>query len=167
MEPQVIKTVLGTVIHFLETHKYIELQDDPGTDLDFFLQEFNRFRALIGLNPYRFDRRTSMVGRGDWSGRGEKVRFVEVSEDESNSEESVPIAAAVIEIHIEETDPEINSENIVKKITKKQLTAQLTAKFPELQTHESEHDGKPCTNFFSGNDQVGFWSKGRGWGLTD
>jgi hypothetical protein len=61
----------------MDYDKHIDLQDDAGNDLDFFLEELNRLRSILKLEHYVFEKRTTMTGRGDWyTGHSEKVRFV-------------------------------------------------------------------------------------------
>ena len=158
MKVETLKNVLQTVIHFLDAEKHIDLQNDPWNDLETFLPEFNRYREMLGLPQYQLEKRMPMTGRGDWFGRGEKVRFVPVPDKTTSKPAEKEKTVKVIEK---------NELSVVKeKITKTKLVEYLTNRFPGVEIKQARENGAAVTHFYSNDLPVGSWSKGHGWYLA-
>lgn len=149
MEASRLKNVLQTIIHFIETDKHIDLQNDPGNDLELFLPEFNRYRQMLGLVDYELEKRMPMLGRGDWFGRGEKVRFVPIKDNSNKTPQ------------LEPNQPESSIDP--KKITKGKILALLEQAYPKLEVQSHKEDGVATTIFLNGSTVVGSWAQGLGW----
>ncbi len=163
MDASILKNVLQTVIHFLETGKYIDLQDDDGNDLELFLVEFNRFRTMLELPTYRLEKRMPMIGRGDWFGRGEKVRFVE---DNTPPAQPIAIAEAAAKTLAQPgklEEPTYDGPPPIKKITRTRLLEILTTSYETFETREGTRNEKPAYYYYHNDVPIGFWSKGKGW----
>lgn len=153
MDIKVLKNVLQNIIHFLDAEKHIDIQNDSWNNLDLFLIEFNRYRKMLGLPEYQFEKRMPMLGRGDWFGRGEKIRFI-------------PQTKASTLRNVSQSESTVSFPE-TQKITKAKITEILKSTYEEdLEIRNKKQDEELITLFFSNGVPVGSWSKGQGWYLT-
>jgi hypothetical protein len=158
MEKQ-IKNTLNNIAYFLEWNKPIELQEDPGNDLGFFVSELNRYRTMLGLPLFEFNRRTKMRGRGTDDGPTHKVRFTLA--DEVSKDKSAPMQEAAPAETTQETTESLTPEGL--KITRTKLKAKLEEHYQNIEVKAEKQDGVSVTLFLANDVTVGSWSKGRGW----
>lgn len=159
MKPAVIRNVLQSVIFFLEYDKYFDLSDESGNDLELFLTELNRWRAIIKLDPLVLDK-TIPTSTG-----GQKCRFA-VAKAKAKTEVEV---VETLEPLVETLEPAVLVEPVNDKVYFKKITR--TAFADLLKDHfnsdavakAGREDDTPVTNYFIDDVLVGSWAKATGW----
>lgn len=154
MKASTIKNILQNVIYFLEYDKYFDLCNDPNNDLESFLIELNRYRAMAKLDPIVLEQ-TIPTSTG-----GQKCRFA-VEKVKTKVKE----AEIVIEVEAVETlEPTIIDKVCFKKITRTAFVECLKNHFnSEAVAVARKDDDIPVTNYFIDNILVGSWAKAAGW----
>jgi len=152
MKPAAIKNVLQNVIYFLEYDKHFDLCDEPENNLDSFLTELNRFRAVASLDPIVLEK-TIPTSTG-----GQKCRF--------NVANKVKTVKTTKVVEVVETPEPAEDKVHFKKITRAAFANLLKDQFDSAVAKANREDDTPVTNYFVDDVLVGSWAKAAGWHAT-
>lgn len=144
MKPAAIKNVLQNVIFFLECDKSFDLCDEPGNNLEMFLTELNRCRALVRLDP------VALVKTIPTSTGGQKCRF--------------SVADPKTKVETVKTSEPVDDKVYFKKITRAAFADLLKDHFDSDAVAKADReDDTPVTKYFINDVLVGSWAKAAGW----
>lgn len=154
MKSTAIKNILQNVIYFLEHDKHFDLCDEPENNLESFLTELNRFRALASLDLMVLEKIIPT------STGGQKCRF--------NVASKVKTVKKVKKVKVVEVETSEPAEDKVrfKKITRAAFADLLKDQFDSAVAKADRENDTPVTNYFVDDVLVGSWAKAVGWHLT-
>ena len=157
MKPAAIKNILQSVIYFLEYDKHFDLCDESENNLESFLTELNRFRAVASLEPIVLEKviPTSTGGQKCRFNVASKVKVVKTAK-----------TAKVVEVEVVETLEPAKDKVHFKKITRAAFVDLLKNHFDSAVAKANREDDTPVTNYFVDDVLVGSWAKAAGWHAT-